>query len=236
MYHQAREGPFGNSPRMLDEHFAQIAAKTVNVLPGEKLARDKLNVCLSFDDGYYDFWSVVFPLLRKHGLRAVLAVPPGYVRESVEASDEERACVSAETAFARPSLGGFCVWAELEKMARSGHVEIAAHGYTHTRLDANDVDLNTEINMPQTLLSARLGQPVQTFVLPYGRFSAAALRQARTSYRHVFRIGSASNQDWDGSVTYRVDADGMSDPGELFRWDRLATYRSRFWWNRWRNR
>jgi peptidoglycan/xylan/chitin deacetylase (PgdA/CDA1 family) len=236
MYHRARGGPRGNSQPMLDAHFAHVATHTVNVLPGDTLARDRLNVCLSFDDGYYDFWSVVFPLLRKHGLRAVLAVPSGYVRESVDVSDQERMNISSEAAFAQPSLGGFCVWPELETMARSGHVEIAAHGYTHTRLDRAGADFETEITIPQTVLSTRLGRPVNTFVFPYGRFSDAALRQAKTSYRHVFRIGSASNRDWNGPVTYRVDADGLTDPAELFKWGRLAWYRSRYWWNRWRKR
>src|SRR5262245_17155084 len=134
MYHRAHAQKHGNSPDMLDQHFALLAKRTFNVLPGEPLKPSRPNVCLSFDDAYFDFYSVVFPMLKKHGLRAVLAVTPGLIRENVETSTEDRQNLPSDVAFSRPSLGGFCVWRELEEMSRSGYVEMAAHGYTHTAL------------------------------------------------------------------------------------------------------
>ena len=55
---------------MLDAHFAHISRQYRNVLPGEKLSVGALDVCLSFDDAYFDFYAIVFPLLKKHGLSA----------------------------------------------------------------------------------------------------------------------------------------------------------------------
>lgn len=232
MYHRAQAGRHGNSPEMLDAHFAHIAADHICVLPGESLDLRKLNVCLTFDDGYFDFYAVVFPLLKKHGLRALLAIPPVVVRERATASAEARLQAPACVDYGQPNYDGFCTWPELREMAASGRVTIGAHGFTHCPLDHKGVDLHTEIELPQTLLEARLGQPVSSFVFPYDRFNGAALQRVRQRYRHVFRIGNADNGGWDGSPLYRVNADGMAAPDAPFTRARQAGYRARYLWNR----
>ncbi len=236
MYHRARAERHGNPAAILDEHFAHVAACYPNVLPGDPLVPDALNVCLTFDDAYFDFYATVFPLLKKHKLRALLAVPTSVICERIAAEREARLVVDTSEAFAHPSSGGFCTWSELEEMAASGHVSIAAHGFTHCRLDDEQANFATEIDTPQTLLGARLAQPVESFVFPYGRYSERSLLQARRRYRYVFRIGGALNHGWGGRMIYRVDADGMETPWSLFSRRRLVQYRARYLWNRLRRR
>ena len=117
-------------------------------------------------------------------------------------------------------------------MTASGHVQVAAHGFTHTRLDGEGSPLETEIDAPQTLLGARCAQAVESFVFPFGRFSPQTLAHSRRRYRYVFRIGGASNRRWDHRLLYRVDADRMSSPTALFSRARLMRYRARRIWNR----
>jgi len=236
MYHRAQAGPHGNTPALLDAHFAYLAAHHACVLPGEPLEPDRLNVCLTFDDAYFDFYAVVFPLLEKHGLRALLAVPPIVVAERSAAAPEDRLRAGADVNYARPNYDGFCTWAELHELAHSGRVALAAHGFTHCRLDGPAVDLHTEIVVPQTLLATRLGVPVESFVFPYGRFSPVALRAVRQHYRHAFRIGGADNPGWGGPLLYRVNADGLTAPNAPFTARRRAAYRARYFWNRLRRR
>ncbi len=231
-YHRATAGPFGNDPAMLDAHFGHLALNYNCVLPGEPLDRTRLNVCLTFDDATFDFHAVVFPLLGKHGLRALLAICPGFARERVDASAEERLKERSDAADAHPSRGGFCTWPELQELADSGRIAVAAHGYTHRRLDQPGTDLSSEILVPQSLLAARLGQPVESFVFPYGRFSPEALDTVRKSYRHAVRLGGAGNHSWSQRLIYRIDADGMESPDALFKPSRLAAYRARYLWNR----
>ena len=236
VYHRARPGWDGNSAEVLDAHFRHIAARCRNVLPGEPIEAESLNVCLSFDDGYFDFYAVVFPLLRRYGLRALLAVAPAVLREETDRSGAERLAVPTEIAFARTQLGGLCTWPELQVMAESGHVAVAAHGYTHVSIDSPEVDLNTEVRLPKMVLTSRLDTRVESFVFPYGRFCRRALREARLAYRHVFRLGGASNIDWNGGLLYRVCADATSGLEQLFSPGRMAAYRARFLWNRIRRR
>ena len=164
MYHRARAERHGNAPEMLDRHFAEIAGSHRCVLPGEPLAGDRLNVCLTFDDGYFDFYAVVFPLLEKHRLRAVLAIPPSVVRERADVPAAARLSAPACMNEALPNDGAFCTWPEIREMADSERVSIAAHGFTHQALDNDGADLHSETVVPQTLLSARLGRPVDSFV------------------------------------------------------------------------
>lgn len=236
MYHRARAGALGNSAEMLDAHFAWVARSYRNVLPGEALRPRRLNVCLTFDDGYFDFYAVVYPLLRKHGLRAVLAVPPALIRGAVDSPRADRLAMESDDALAHPSRGGCCTWGELQEMAASGLVAVAAHGFTHRRLDQAEADLATEIDVAKTALTRRLGRPVESFVFPYGRYSEPALARASERYRCVMRIGGALNRDWNQRLLYRVDADGMADPVALFGPLRMARYRMRYFWNRCRRR
>lgn len=236
MYHRARAGRHGNPSEMLDAHFGHLSHSYSNVLPGDPLSRDTLNVCLSFDDGYFDFYATVFPLLKKHNLRALLAVPPSFVQERTTATRDERLQMESDDAFAHPERGGFCTWPELEEMAASGHVSVAAHGFTHCRLDLPSAALASEIDAPRSILGARLAQPVESFVFPFGRYSSRSLLHARRNYRFVFRIGGAINTTWESRVLYRVDADSMESPWTLFSPARQAAYRARFFWNRLRSR
>jgi peptidoglycan/xylan/chitin deacetylase (PgdA/CDA1 family) len=236
MYHRARAGRHGNSPSMLDAHFAHIAAHYACVLPGEPLADDRLSVCLTFDDAYFDFYAVVFPLLKKYHLRALLAVPLVVVRESSDLPAATRIHAPADVNYAHPRYDGFCTWSELTELAQSGHVAIAAHGQTHSRLDRDDLDLHVEIVAPKTRLSTCLGCPVDSFVFPYGRFSPEAIRQVNAHYAHAFRIGGASNHSWDSSFIYRVDADELKSPTAPFSPLQLIRFRMRYYWNRLRGR
>lgn len=231
MYHRARAERHGNSPELLDQHLAHVASSYHNVLPGESLTRGQLNVCLTFDDAYFDFYAIVFPLLKKHRLRALLAVPPFYVPEKTTIHPVLRLTVESQQAFADATRGGFCTWTELEEMTNSGHVTPAAHGFTHCRLD-RETKLLEEIDRPQAMLSSRLGRPVDSFVFPFGRCSHRVIRHAKQRYRHLFRIGSALNRNWNSRVLYRVDADDMNDPRAVFSPMHLAVYRARYFWNR----
>lgn len=235
MYHRAHAGRFGNPVAILDAHFAQIARNYSNVLPGQRLHGEKLNVCLTFDDAYFDFYDQVFPLLRRHQLRAVLAVPTAFIAEKVSMEKSGRSSMESDAAFADPTRSGFCTWNEIQEMVASGHVSIAAHGHTHCRLDAPSNGWATEIEAPRMILNERSGQVVDSFVFPFGRFSRASLSYACDRYSHVFRIGDAINRGWK-RMLYRVKADEMKSPNSLFSPAKLTRYRTRYFWNRLRGR
>lgn len=235
-YHRARAGPDGNSPAMLDAHFAHIARRFNCVVPGELLESARLNVCLIFDDAYFDFYSVVFPLLQKHNLRAVLAVPTALIPEQARLSDEVRHNGGGRIRTANVDQHFHCTWPELATLVSSKRVVIAAHGLFHERLDLKETHFDSEILISREILSTRLSQPVDSFVFPYGRFTHEALSAVRQRYRYAFRIGGAMNHRWSGPLLYRVSGDCLAAPDALFSPGRLTVFQARYYWNRLRGR
>jgi len=95
------------------------------------------SVVLTFDDGYLDNWVFAFPLLKKYGMKASIFVITDFV--------EEVAC--------RPTLEdvwegraderelewwGYASWPELERMQKSGLVDVQSHTRTHTWYGVSD--------------------------------------------------------------------------------------------------
>lgn len=56
---------------------------------GSGLIKDKIQVVLTFDDGYRDNYEIVFPILRKKGLPAVFFVPTNYAGSNMPVWDWE---------------------------------------------------------------------------------------------------------------------------------------------------
>ncbi len=231
-YHRARACRDGNPASMLDAHFEHIAAHFENVLPGERLLATRDSVCLAFDGAFFDFHATVFPLLRKHNLRALLAVAPAVIRDHTTASAADRVATATDAAYAHPSVDAFCTWNELDQLVRSGHVGIAAHGYTHCRLDHPQADAETEVHVPRTLLGARLQTTVESFVFPHQCYTRRIVDEARTGYDFVFGGGNAANRTWRHRLLYRINADSLRSPAAPFAPAKLLLHRSRYLWNR----
>lgn len=70
-------------------------------------------VLITFDDGYRDNYSVVFPLLKKYEMKAVVSL----IGELIDRVDEKNA------------ERGMLSWPEAREMADSGLVELANHTY-----------------------------------------------------------------------------------------------------------
>jgi hypothetical protein len=231
-YSRANAIEAGNSVEMLDAHFEYIAANCQAVLPGEPLSSDRLSVCICLQGGFYDQYAHIVPLLRGHRLKAVLAIAPGTIRDRVTASRVERLATGSADASTYSGADAFCTWSELEEIARSWDIVFAAYGYTARPLNDPDADLETEIHVPRTLISTRLGVRVNSFMFPFGRCTRPAIEEARTAYEYTFGNGSAANGDWHQRVLHTISADNLKHPSEPFEAGRLLYYRSRRLWKR----
>jgi peptidoglycan/xylan/chitin deacetylase (PgdA/CDA1 family) len=135
---------------------------------------------ITADDGYASFYHQAFPLLKQYGLPATLFVYTDFI-----------------------GAGDAVDWAELQEMSRSGLVDVAAHSRTHRNLierPPNESDeayqqmLLNEIRAPQTLLSQKLGIPIEHFAYPYGDANEAVLTlMARQRYRLGATVNPGGN-------------------------------------------
>ena len=130
-------------------------------------------ILLTFDDGYYNNYSLAFPLLQKYNARAVIS-PIGIETD-----------LSSSTIY-RPETGGSITWAEAAKLSASGLVEIGNHSYNLHRNDSGNggrkgadrlpgesyedyrAVLLDDLGKSQSRIEASAGQPALVFAWPFG--------------------------------------------------------------------
>ncbi|WP_162456527.1 polysaccharide deacetylase family protein [Pseudoxanthomonas kalamensis] len=165
MYHALfrEEMPSGQDPHYtlhaddFDRHLQQLAAtqggtSTAAVLNGFPQAQ----AILTFDDGHMSNFTLAFPMLLKHGMRADFFINPATV-----------------------GTPGFARWSELREMAEAG-MSIQSHGYDHvylTHLSARK--LRETLSAARHEIEQRIGQPVTLLAPPGGRMPANLTAIAR---------------------------------------------------------
>ena len=109
-----------------------IRSKLPSLLPKD-LVSAKRGFLLTFDDGFADFWTHVFPLLEQYGVRAVVFVIPsrtgtGDCRPQGKRAFQDNANQAHQEAGEQKGPhDAFLRWAELEAMEQSGLVEVQSH-------------------------------------------------------------------------------------------------------------
>ena len=122
----------------------------------------KRPVVISFDDGFQDFYDCAFPILQDFGYPSVVFVVAGLLGQPakwlVDGSGDE-SIMASET---------------LQALLRSGRVEIGAHTVNHPRLpDLPVKDRDEEISRSKAILEDVLGEAVESFAYPFGRYDPA---------------------------------------------------------------
>ena len=231
MYHRAIECRLGNPDSTLRSHFALLRARGGVILPGEPLRPNRLNIGLTFDDAYADFYGRVFPLLKEFSLQAVVAVPTKFILEKTALSMEERLSVSPDNDAAMQgnifeAKAPFCTWEELREMTRSGVVQAASHSHSHINLKQPEAKVEFEAAHSKKLLEENLRAPVSTFVFPFGRCDARSYGIIKEHYDYAARIGGALNTGWHPrrQPLCRVEADRTPDLSKLLTRTRLAMF------------
>ncbi|MBI5613459.1 polysaccharide deacetylase family protein [Candidatus Gottesmanbacteria bacterium] len=108
-------------------------------------------VVLTFDDGYGDFYTDVFPILKKYNIKAV-----NYVISEV--------------------LGkkNYMTREQVQEIDKSGLVEVASHTTSHVNLKLVPLSVaRKEIFQSKIDLEELVGHTVFNFAYPYGAFTAS---------------------------------------------------------------
>lgn len=110
-------------------------------------------VILTFDDGYRDFYTDVFPILKKYRAKAVAYIVPGFLDEPNNLTH-----------------------LQLKEIAESKLVEIAAHTVDHVYLRGLDErKVKFEVEQSKLMLERELHIPIVSFAYPYGAFDVSSI-------------------------------------------------------------
>jgi len=148
---------------------------------------------LTFDDGYEDFYTQVFPLLQAFQLPAILFVTTGFVEERIT---YPLAQVQLE---ARP-----VTWDMLGHMHQSGLITLGAHTHTHPNLvKVSTRQVNDELTRPIQLFQTRLGLPLKHFAYPRALWDERTEILIKQHYSSAV-IGEGKKATADQCTPYRI--------------------------------
>lgn len=150
----------------------------IDFTEGKRILPDK-PILLTFDDGYYNNYAYVFPLLKEYGIKAVFSVV-GYYIENYSLKEQA-------TAFS------YLTWEQVQELSESGLVEIGNHSYnmhdSNTRMGVKQLSseskeeyvaaINEDINKMQELLKYNCGIDCKIFTYPFGNYDKAGAEAVR---------------------------------------------------------
>ena len=144
-----REGP---SPITMDEALSRTSSTA--------------SVCLTFDDGFDDFYANALPILSEVGARVTVFPVAGFLdMRSTWDALAPRMHLSGE---------------HLREISALGH-QIGSHSLTHADLTRlGPTDLTRELSESRKLIEDLTGKPVTALSFPFGRWNARAWETARS--------------------------------------------------------
>ena len=187
MYHSisARQDFFSAvSPEAFQKQMVYLAGKKCPVIPLAELVRrlhahEPLggSIVLTFDDGYRDNYTTVFPLLKQYNFPATIFVTTDLI-----------------------GTPGYCSAEELQEMHTSGLVSIEPHTLTHPKLaKLSRAEASREIRESRQVLQEVLGTTPMLFAYPYGSFSEETV----SLMREMDFVGAVTVQE--GTVSPNTD-------------------------------
>ncbi|MBN1587500.1 MAG: polysaccharide deacetylase family protein [Candidatus Omnitrophica bacterium] len=162
MYHsideRAQETKLSVTPESFDLQLARLQDWNASVLSLEELVRGLKGEqdlpanarVLTFDDGFENFYSEAYPVLRKYGVPAAVFVVTEWVGRD-----------------------GFLSWDQLRELAADPLVTVGSHSFSHAWLPSQDDEaLRNELEESKRVMEEQLGVPVEFLCYPAGAFDA----------------------------------------------------------------
>ncbi|RPJ58852.1 MAG: glycosyltransferase [Acidobacteria bacterium] len=170
MYHRIAEqsdetlARYGVTPRAFEEqlrHLRQAGYRSVSLEEWRRAMKDEQPlsgraVILTFDDGYLDFLTCAWPLLKRYGFSATVFL----VAEQIGTTNRW----DSERAKEARLLG----WSDIRHL-RSLGVEFGSHSASHRPLSAlSPLEIVREGARSRAILERELREPVSAFAYPHG--------------------------------------------------------------------
>lgn len=159
---------------LLDDSYTPIFIDELADYLSGKMKLPTKPIILTFDDGYADFYTDVFPLLAKYQVKATIYVVPGFLDKL-----------------------NYMTTKQIQEVASSsGMVEIASHTVHHINLKYTKAEFaQKEIFESKDQLEKLIGKNVNNFAYPYGGFNEETIKLVQNAgYKTAASVVTGSYQ------------------------------------------
>jgi len=182
----AHHALFRHKMEWLKEHTNIVSISAL--AHGEGLDQTKLNIALSFDDGFKEYATFVAPILAEMHLPATFFTPSGALDLRAEGAKQ-----FSKEGLKRSITFEFMTTEELRTLAQNPLFTIGGHTMHHKDVATLDAKgLEEEVAQDKLALEGVIGKEIEWFAYPFGgvvNMSAPAVRKIKESgYTHAFSI------------------------------------------------
>lgn len=157
-------------------------------------------IIITFDDGYQNFFTYAWPLLKKYGFSAIVFLIIDDIGSQIE-----------DTCY----MG----WSEIKHLLKQG-VEFGSHSLNHPSFtDISYVEVVRQGTQSRAILSKELGISVDAFAYPYGHYNSL-VGQLVGSCGYIFGLQvGCKHSTWQDSFLglFRIEIDNK-DTLQRFIW------------------
>jgi peptidoglycan/xylan/chitin deacetylase (PgdA/CDA1 family) len=186
MYHAVSDNCWGIaqlfvSPAEMDKQLQWLKEEGYTTIHFEDLGRvDEIEkpVLLTFDDGYLDNYSELFPLLKKHNAKATIFMITGSTGSWNHFTKEQA-----------------------KEMDESGLVSLQSHTVTHEKISTlSQEQLEYELAESKKMLAEMIGKESFVLCYPYGDFSESTLLPTAEHYQFALKMSGKTFETGDPSL------------------------------------
>lgn len=147
----------------------EVLVNTYHVLTPEDFFHQrfdtmKINILVTFDDGYASWVSSVAPVLERYGVRGMFFINSGLLDV---ADDSEKVCAfMRDELMIRPRRP--LTWEGAKRLIGAGHT-IGSHAYHHVNLASLEgAEIRVVLEKDKTRITEKLGTTVSEVAYPFG--------------------------------------------------------------------
>ena len=164
------------------KYLADNGYETIFFSDLDHLDRYEKPVILTFDDGYDDNYTILYPLLQKYGMKATIFVITSSVGGRHKMTEEQ-----------------------IREMSDSGLVDIQSHTVTHPHLSGlGEEDQRKELEQSRLEITRMTGRVCYAVAYPTGSFNGTTVELTRELYRFGVKMsGGMYTTQEDGVLVER---------------------------------
>lgn len=186
-FHDVPDGEWFES--IISTLVTEFSVRTPAEFHARTFDAEKINVLLTFDDGYRSWIQVCLPILKKYGLTGIFFINSGLLDAvetgSVSTYMREQLLQSPKEALS---------WEGARALVAAGQT-IGGHTTAHSNLaDQSEVQLAAEIQNDRRQIEEKLGVRILDFAYPFGRrahYTNTVVREVtRAGYQYAYTAES----------------------------------------------